>query len=49
MASLTDPELVRARWRRHLRAETLDTIQRDDFARRVRVRLTSQQHRVGVA
>ena len=34
MASLTDTELVRARWRRHLRAEALDTIQRDDFALR---------------
>ena len=32
MASLTDTELVRARWRRHLCAEALDTTERDDFA-----------------
>lgn len=34
MASLTDTELVRARRRRHLRAEALDTTERDDFAQR---------------
>lgn len=34
MDSLTDIELVRARWRRHLTTEALDTAQRDDFARR---------------
>ena len=34
MASLTDTELVRARWRRHLRAEALDTTLSDDFAQR---------------
>lgn len=34
MASLTETELVRARWRRHLRAHALDTADRDDFAQR---------------
>ena len=33
MASLTETELVRARWRRHLQAAALDTTERDDFAR----------------
>ena len=34
MESLTETELVRARWRRHLRAEALDTTDQPDFARR---------------
>ncbi len=34
MESLTETELVRARWRRHLRVEALDTTDRADFARR---------------
>ena len=34
MASLTETELVRARWRRHLQAAALDTTERDDFAQR---------------
>ena len=49
MKSLTETELVRARWRRHLHAEALDTTQRDDFARRTHVRLTPEQHRASVA
>ena len=49
MESLTETELIRARWRRHLHAETLDTTQRDDFARRAHVRLTPGQHRASVA
>lgn len=33
MESLTETELIRARWRRYLRTEALDTAERDDFAR----------------
>ena len=33
MESLTETELIRARWRRHLHTEALDTTERDDFAR----------------
>lgn len=49
MESLTETELVRARWRRHLHAEALDTTDRADFARRGHVRLTSQPYHVSVA
>ena len=34
MASLTDTELIRARWRRHLRDAALDTTEHADFAQR---------------
>lgn len=34
MESLTETELIRARWRRHLRAAALDATDRNDFAHR---------------
>ena len=49
MESLTETELVRARWQRHLHAEALNSTERDDFARGTHVRLAPEQHRASVA
>lgn len=49
MASLTETELVRARWRCRLRAEALDSTERDGFARRTHVRMMPDRHCASVA